>query len=66
MEQEAGISTSSAAGVNLALHAIRYGPYELPCTRKDPDRIGKLDPLFMGRADVLYEQGERPGSGALI
>jgi hypothetical protein len=34
--------------------------------RKDPDRIGKLDPLIVGRAHVVYEHGERPGSGALI
>jgi hypothetical protein len=26
------------------------------------EQIGKLDPLIVGRAHVVYERGERPGA----
>ncbi len=44
------------------LNAIRYVLHKLPYTRKDPEQIGKLDPLLVGRAHVVYERGEKPGS----
>ncbi len=47
------------------LNAMRYVLHKLPYTLKDPDQIGALDPLLVGRAHVVYERGER-ASGALI
>jgi len=44
------------------LNAIRYVLHKLPYTRKDVEQIGKLDPLLVGRAHVVYERGEKPGS----
>jgi polyphosphate kinase 2 len=40
------------------LNAMRYILHRLPYANKDPDRIGALDPLIVGRANVVYEQGE--------
>jgi len=40
------------------LNAMRYILHRLPYKNKDPDRIGPLDPLIVGRANVVYEQGE--------
>ena len=37
----------------------------LPYGNKDSEHLGKLDPLIVGRAHVVYERGERPG-GALL
>ncbi len=34
----------------------------LPYNNKNLDQIGKLDPLIVGRAHVVYERGERPGA----
>ncbi|MCP5276816.1 MAG: polyphosphate kinase 2 [Thiobacillus sp.] len=47
------------------LNALRYVLHKLPYTNKDPERIGLLDPLLVGRAHVVYERGEHMG-GALI
>jgi polyphosphate kinase len=44
------------------LNAMRYVLHKLPYTNKDPETIGKLDPLIVGRAHVVYERGEQPGS----
>lgn len=44
------------------LNAMRYVLHKLPYTNKDLDTIGKLDPLIVGRAHVVYERGEQPGS----
>jgi hypothetical protein len=33
----------------------------LPYDNKDIDRIGPLDPLIVGRANVVYEKGEATG-----
>jgi polyphosphate kinase 2 len=44
------------------LNAMRYVLHKLPYTTKDADQIGKLDPLIVGRAHVVYERGERPGA----
>ena len=40
------------------LNAMRYVLHTMPYTGKDPDRIGLLDPLIVGRAADLYEFGE--------
>jgi len=40
------------------LNALRYVLHTMPYTGKDPDRIGLLDPLIVGRATDLYELGE--------
>jgi len=41
------------------LNAMRYVLHKLAYTNKDPDKIGSLDPLLVGRAHVVYEQGEQ-------
>lgn len=40
------------------LNAMRYVLHKLPYTNKDIDQIGPIDPLLVGRANVVYEQGE--------
>jgi len=47
------------------LNAMRYVLYKLPYTNKDVDRIGHLDPLLVGRANVVYEKGEQEGPAIL-
>jgi len=44
------------------LNAMRYVLHKLPYTNKDLGQIGKLDLLIVGRAHVVYEHGEKPGS----
>jgi polyphosphate kinase 2 len=44
------------------LNAMRYVLHKLPYTNKDLLHIGKLDPLIVGRANVVYERGEKPGA----
>jgi polyphosphate kinase 2 len=41
------------------LNAMRYVLHKLPYTNKDTQHIGPLDPLLVGRAHVVYEQGEK-------
>lgn len=41
------------------LNAMRYVLRKLPYTGKDIEKIGKIDPLLVGRAHVVYERGER-------
>ncbi|MDR0634099.1 MAG: polyphosphate kinase 2 [Azoarcus sp.] len=43
------------------LNAMRYVLHKLPYTNKDIVRIGQLDPLIVGRANVVYEKGEQEG-----
>jgi len=43
------------------LNAMRYVLHRLPYKNKDAERIGALDPLIVGRANVVYEQGEAQG-----
>jgi hypothetical protein len=43
------------------LNAMRYVLHKLPYTTKDTQRIGNLDPLIVGRANVVYERGEKSG-----
>lgn len=44
------------------LNAMRYVLHKLPYTNKDLTNIGTLDTLLVGRAHVVYERGEHPGS----
>ena len=43
------------------LNAMRYVLHKLPYANKDTARIGNLDPLIVGRANVVYERGEQQG-----
>ncbi|HEY9146772.1 MAG TPA: polyphosphate kinase 2 [Thiobacillus sp.] len=47
------------------LNALRYLLHKLPYTKKDISRIGPLDPLLVGRANVVYERGEHQASALL-
>ena len=47
------------------LNAMRYVLQKLPYASKEPKNIGSLDSLIVGRAHVVYERGERPGSAIL-
>ncbi len=40
------------------LNAMRYVLHQLPYTNKDLDKIAQMDPLLVGRANVVYERGE--------
>lgn len=42
------------------LNAMRYVLHTIPYENKDLDQIGPVDPLLVGRANIVYEQGERP------
>ena len=44
------------------LNAMRYILHKLPYAKKDSDRIGPLDPLIVGRANVVFEHGEHDGT----
>lgn len=44
------------------LNAMRYVLHKLPYTNKVASNIGSLDTLLVGRAHVVYERGEHPGS----
>jgi polyphosphate kinase 2 len=41
------------------LNAMRYVLHKLPYTGKDLKQIDSLDPLIVGRANVVYERGEK-------
>ena len=43
------------------LNAMRYILHKLPYANKDVARIGNLDPLIVGRANIVYERGEKQG-----
>lgn len=43
------------------LAAMRYVLQRLPYENKSLDRIGALDPLIVGRANVVFERGEKHG-----
>jgi polyphosphate kinase len=43
------------------LNAMRYILHRLPYGNKDAERIGPLDSLIVGRANVVYERGEKHG-----
>jgi polyphosphate kinase len=40
------------------LSALRYILNKIPYSKKDPLMIGKVDPLIVGRSNVIYEKGE--------
>jgi polyphosphate kinase 2 len=40
------------------LNAMRYVLHSLPYTEKDPARIGQVDDLLVGRANIIHERGE--------
>jgi hypothetical protein len=44
------------------LNALRFMLHSFPYEAKDPERIGAVDPLLVGRAHIVYEQGEKVGS----
>ena len=44
------------------LNALRYLLHSFPYDEKDPERIGVVDPLLVGRAHIVYERGEKAGS----
>ncbi|HOY70958.1 MAG TPA: polyphosphate kinase 2 [Methylotenera sp.] len=41
------------------LNAMRYVLHKLPYKNKQLDDIGSVDPLLVGRAQVVYERGEK-------
>ncbi|MEJ6005994.1 polyphosphate kinase 2 [Paucibacter sp. AS339] len=43
------------------LNAMRHVLHQLPYTNKDLSKLGQLDPLLVGRANVVYERGESQG-----
>jgi polyphosphate kinase len=45
------------------LNAMRYILHKLPYANKSPELIGAVDPLLVGRAQVVYERGEQSGDG---
>ncbi|WP_370679260.1 polyphosphate kinase 2 [Comamonas sp. GB3 AK4-5] len=40
------------------LNALRYVLSRLPYTQRDLARVGRVDPLIVGRAHAIYERGE--------
>ena len=44
------------------LNAMRYVLHTIPYDNKDLDRIGPVDPLLVGRANIVYERGEQIAS----
>jgi polyphosphate kinase 2 len=47
------------------LNAMRYTLHRLPYSSKDVERIGAVDPLLVGRANVVYERGENASPFAM-
>jgi polyphosphate kinase 2 len=43
------------------LNGLRHVLHRLPYPNKDVERIGPVDKLLVGRAEVLYERGEQTG-----
>jgi len=41
------------------LNAMSYVLHRLPYPSKDPEQVGTVDPLLVGRANLVYERGER-------
>jgi len=41
------------------LNAMRYVLHKLPYANKDLEGVGPIDPLLVGRANVVYERGEK-------
>jgi polyphosphate kinase len=47
------------------LNAMRYLLHKIPYDKKNLRMIGKLDPLIVGRSNVVYEKGENLGDGTI-
>jgi polyphosphate kinase 2 len=47
------------------LNALRYVLHKLPYAKKEPKLIGPVDPLLVGRANVVYERGENEATAIL-
>jgi len=48
------------------LNAMRYVLHKLPYKGKDLEGIGPIDPLLVGRANVVYERGEKQMNTPLL
>jgi len=48
------------------LNAMRYILHRLPYRNKDLEGIGPIDPLLVGRANVVYERGEKQMNTPLL
>lgn len=48
------------------LNALRYVLHKLPYDDKNIEAIGPMDPLLVGRANVVYERGERQGGSPIL
>jgi len=48
------------------LNAMRYVLHKLPYTGKHLQQLASLDPLIVGRANVVYEHGEKAMNVALL
>jgi hypothetical protein len=48
------------------LNAMRHVLHQLNYDGKDSARIGAIDPLLVGRAQVVFEKGEQHGQAAPI
>jgi polyphosphate kinase 2 len=46
------------------LNAMRYVLHTIPYDNRDLNRIGPVDPLLVGRANIVYEQGEKGGASS--
>ncbi|TWU04290.1 polyphosphate kinase 2 [Stieleria varia] len=44
------------------LNAMRYVLHTIPYENKDLEAIGPVDPLLVGRANIVFERGEKSGS----
>ncbi len=44
------------------INALRFLLHSFPYMQKDPERIGQVDPLLVGRAHIVFERGEKAGS----
>ncbi len=47
------------------LNALRYILHKLPYSKKDSKQIGSIDALLVGRANVVYERGEKEATALL-
>ncbi len=40
------------------LNTLRYVLHKIPYDKKDFSLIGRIDPLLVGRSNIIYEKGE--------
>lgn len=48
------------------LNAMRYVLHLLPYANKNEKAIGPVDPLIVGRANIVFEQGEEPSIAPIV